>query len=40
MLGAYLIWKYVKGTKIVSLSEIPLRSILERADQKYAALDP
>ncbi|KAM4066831.1 amino acid permease [Hirsutella rhossiliensis] len=39
VLGAYLIWKYIKGTKIVNLSEIPLRSVLERADQKHAVLD-
>lgn len=39
VLGAYLVWKLVKGTKIVSLSEIPLHSALEQAEQKYAVLD-
>ncbi|KND92693.1 Dicarboxylic amino acid permease [Tolypocladium ophioglossoides CBS 100239] len=39
VIGAYLIWKFVKRTKIVNLSEIPLHGALEQAEQKYAALD-
>ncbi|PNY23818.1 Dicarboxylic amino acid permease [Tolypocladium capitatum] len=39
VIGAYLIWKFVNRTKIVDLSEIPLHSALEQAEQNYAALD-
>ncbi len=34
MLVAFLLWKFIKKTKVVSLSEIPLLSALEQADQK------
>ncbi|KAL9624053.1 MAG: hypothetical protein Q9160_001806 [Pyrenula sp. 1 TL-2023] len=32
VLTAYLLWKFVKGTKIVALSDIPLREALEQID--------
>ncbi|KAJ4145015.1 hypothetical protein LMH87_003877 [Akanthomyces muscarius] len=32
--AAFLIWKFVKKTKVVKLSEIPLRAALEQAEQK------
>ncbi|ODA83876.1 hypothetical protein RJ55_02392 [Drechmeria coniospora] len=39
VLGAYLIWKFVKGTKFVALSDIALRDALDQADEKYSALN-
>ena len=33
VLSAYLIWKFVKKTKIVPLDEIPIRDALEQAEQ-------
>ncbi|KAF4508468.1 hypothetical protein G6O67_004844 [Ophiocordyceps sinensis] len=39
VLGAYLVWKHLKGTKVVKLSEIPLRTILEQADKMQTVLD-
>ncbi|KJZ77272.1 hypothetical protein HIM_03593 [Hirsutella minnesotensis 3608] len=39
VLGAYLIWKLIKGTRLVNLSQVPLHSAFEQAEQKYAALD-
>jgi amino acid permease len=33
VLAAYLIWRYWKGTKIVSLSEIPLEEAFRQAEQ-------
>ncbi|KAG6049790.1 hypothetical protein E4U17_006725 [Claviceps sp. LM77 group G4] len=36
---AYLIWKYVKKTKIVALADIPLHRAFERAEQKYESLE-
>ncbi|PHH76941.1 hypothetical protein CDD82_3742 [Ophiocordyceps australis] len=34
VLGAYLLWKWVKGTTIVNLSDVPLQSALDQAHQK------
>jgi amino acid transporter len=34
VLAAYLIWKFVKKTKVVSLSEIPLHDAISRASEK------
>lgn len=36
MLTAYLIWKFYKKTKIVSLKEIPLEEALMQAELKDA----
>ena len=36
VLAAYLIWKYVKKTKIVALKEIPLEEALLQAELKDA----
>ncbi|KAM6525567.1 hypothetical protein FALCPG4_011105 [Fusarium falciforme] len=35
--GAYLIWKFVKKTKIVSLSEIPLQDAIKKSEHDRAA---
>ncbi|KOS19358.1 putative proline-specific permease put4 [Escovopsis weberi] len=34
VLCAYLLWKYFKGTKFVSLKDIPLEAAFQQADQK------
>lgn len=34
MLGAYLIWKFFKKTKIVPLADIPLENALRQADSE------
>lgn len=35
MLSAYFIWKFVKKTKIVPLSEIPLHAAFEQAEREF-----
>ncbi|KAG6014627.1 hypothetical protein E4U41_004797 [Claviceps citrina] len=40
VITAYLIWKFVKKTKIVALADIPLHRAFERAEQKYESLEP
>ncbi|UPL03360.1 hypothetical protein LCI18_014294 [Fusarium solani-melongenae] len=37
VIAAYLIWKFVKKTKIVSLSEIPLQDAIKKSEQDRAA---
>ncbi|KAI8670077.1 AA-permease domain-containing protein [Fusarium sp. Ph1] len=37
VIGAYLIWKFVKKTKIVSLSEIPLQDAIKKSEHDRAA---
>ncbi|KAG6002944.1 hypothetical protein E4U21_002509 [Claviceps maximensis] len=39
VITVYLIWKFVKKTKIVALADIPLHKAFERAEQKYEALE-
>jgi amino acid transporter len=34
VLAAFLIWKFVKKTKVVSLSDIPLHDAISRASEK------
>ncbi|KAI8717274.1 AA-permease domain-containing protein [Fusarium sp. LHS14.1] len=36
VIAAYLIWKFVKKTKIVSLSEIPLQDAIKKSEQDRA----
>lgn len=36
MISAYIIWKFVKKTKIVSLSEIPLQDAIKKSEQDRA----
>ncbi|KAK2609110.1 hypothetical protein QQS21_002337 [Conoideocrella luteorostrata] len=36
---AYLLWKFVKKTKIVTLADIPLHRAFERAEQTYESLE-
>ncbi|RSL93906.1 hypothetical protein CEP52_012961 [Fusarium oligoseptatum] len=37
VIAAYLIWKFVKKTEIVSLSEIPLQDAIKKSEQDRAA---
>ncbi|OAA44238.1 Amino acid/polyamine transporter I [Metarhizium rileyi] len=39
VLAAYLVWKFVKGTKIVALADIPLHRAFEQAEQKHESLE-
>ena len=40
VLTAYLVWKFVKKTKVVSLADIPLKAALDQADQQPEEPEP
>lgn len=40
VLAAFLLWKYIKGTKFVSLADIPLREALEEVAKHPEPLEP
>lgn len=35
VIAAYLIWKFVKKTKIVSLSDIPLHDAFKKSEEDH-----
>jgi amino acid transporter len=40
VLAAFLLWKFIKGTKFVNLAEIPLREALEEVAKHPEPLEP
>ena len=40
VITAYLVWKFVKGTKIILLSEIPLREALDEVERSPEPPEP
>lgn len=40
VLTAYLVWKFVKKTKVVPLRDIPLKAALDQADQQPEEPEP
>ena len=40
VLAAYLLWKFIKKTKFVKLSEIPLKEALDDIDRNPEPIDP
>jgi amino acid transporter len=40
VIAAFLLWKFIKGTKFVSLAEIPIREALEEVAKNPEPLEP
>jgi amino acid transporter len=40
VIAAFLLWKYIKGTKMVDLADIPIRAALEQVAQNPEPLEP
>jgi amino acid transporter len=40
VIAAFLLWKFIKGTKFVSLADIPIREALEEVAKNPEPLEP
>jgi amino acid transporter len=40
VIAAFLLWKFIKGTKMVSLADIPIRAALEEVTKNPEPLEP
>lgn len=40
VIAAFLLWKFIKGTKFVNLADIPLREALEEVAKHPEPLEP